>query len=267
MNDNWQVADILGTNINNGNSQVTVQIGDKASGKGFGASVPVWGIEGFLGCPNDPDDNGAAMALVFVDGNTQRVVASRDNRFTKLAGNMKAGDRMIVTNGAARFVLKQTGAVALITSTDGTDAGQTIYERVHPGGWEVVTPWGTISLGPLGFHLRLANGPRIDMGGIGGVPPPLDMIENYATISAGMVHVEGSAVSIGTDGGAASTAGITSLLSAITAIGTVLNALANTPAAVGTAPMASPAVSMAIGDLIAAVTELATAAYAIGRPA
>lgn len=82
-----------------------------------------------------------------------------------------------------------------------TAEGFSVISRVGKDGLEWVTPWGTMTFGPKGFHLRHVSGARIDLGAISGLPPPLDTLGSYATISAAMTHVEGTAVAIGTEAG------------------------------------------------------------------
>jgi hypothetical protein len=108
------VQDVLGSEVVGG--EVRVKVGDKAENKGTGANCSVWGPDGFYACPNDPDDDGAAMAAWLVDGLKKRVIGMRDNRNAPKVGNMQPGDRMIVSRGEARFLLKaDTDAISIYT--------------------------------------------------------------------------------------------------------------------------------------------------------
>lgn len=207
----FQCVDLLGSDVTDG--EVRVQIGDLASGKGFGASAPVYGVEGFLTCPNDPDENGAATGLAISDGNTKRVVATRDNRFAKLAGNLNPGDRAIVTKGAARFRINtEKQSVSLATSDDGTTDGRSIYLTVsRDNGLDFASPWGRFMIGPMGIHLVHASGARLDLSALSGLPGPLSTVASTAKLEAGVVSVSGGAVALGSDGGAASQTAIDEL--------------------------------------------------------
>lgn len=99
-----QVADILASETIDG--EVRVNLGDAITGKGWGASSPVWGIAGFVSRPNDADADGCAMAMYVVDGNAKRVYATRDNRYADKVGEMQPGDCFIISRGSARFMLK-----------------------------------------------------------------------------------------------------------------------------------------------------------------
>ena len=80
------------------------------------ADVQVWGPDGFIARPNDPSAAGTCQALYLVDGQQQRVIATRDNRFAAQAGTMDPGDRLVVTDGNVRFYMKQaTQRVGLYT--------------------------------------------------------------------------------------------------------------------------------------------------------
>ena len=93
------------------NGQVRVNLGDVDRGTGYGVSTPVWGPDGYLARPNDPE-NGACQALYLTDGQNRRAVAFCDNRFAAQAGTLAPGDRMIVTNAACRIYMKQATAQA-----------------------------------------------------------------------------------------------------------------------------------------------------------
>lgn len=85
--------------------QVRVNLGDVDRKTGYGVSTPVWGPDGYLARPNDPE-SGACQALYLTDGQNRRAVAFCDNRFAAQAGTLAPGDRMIVSSQAARFYLR-----------------------------------------------------------------------------------------------------------------------------------------------------------------
>jgi hypothetical protein len=99
------VRDVLHSTAKDG--EVRVNFGDAASGEGERGDVQVWGVDGYHARPNDPDGDGACQAFYIVDGQQQRVIATRDNRNAKAAGEMDPGDRLISTKGAPRVVVKQ----------------------------------------------------------------------------------------------------------------------------------------------------------------
>lgn len=102
------VADILASSVTDG--EIRVNLGYLNEGKGIGADSPYWGVDGFFSRPNDPNpdapDGGAAMAFYIVDGDTKRIVATRDNRFSSVSAALLQGDRAISSRGSARFILK-----------------------------------------------------------------------------------------------------------------------------------------------------------------
>lgn len=115
-----RIGDILASDSLDG--EVRVNVGDKLTGDSWVTNAPVWGIDGFFSRPNDTDEDGAAMAYAINDGERWRVVATRDNRFASKVGEMQPGDRMIVSVGEARFLLKaETDTISLYTAnqTDG----------------------------------------------------------------------------------------------------------------------------------------------------
>ena len=86
-----------------------INIGDAQTGVGFGASVALWGSgDGFVSMPNAPDGASCAQALVLVEGNTKRALALRDNRWIGAAGTLAEGDRAIVSDSEAWFLLTRS---------------------------------------------------------------------------------------------------------------------------------------------------------------
>lgn len=119
--DRFNVADILATEVSDG--EVRANIGFVHTGKGIGASEAMWwGADGFISRPNDPDDDGACMTWFFADGNDRRLLAYRDNRFADKVGEMKAGDRAIISSGEARLLLKtQNDSITLFSASQPND--------------------------------------------------------------------------------------------------------------------------------------------------
>lgn len=167
------------------NGQVRVNLGDVDRKTGYGVSTPVWGPDGYLARPNDPE-SGACQALYLTDGQNRRAVAFCDNRFAAQAGTLAPGDRMIVTNAACRIYMKQAtarvgfyteatadppvGGKGMLVEADG-DAG---IIRLRAGGAviELDAASGTITLtaaGPAGksvLVLSPTDGAQIMAGAI-----------------------------------------------------------------------------------------------------
>ncbi len=239
-----QVSDILASNVVNG--EVRINLGDLVDGIGIGADAGLWGVDGFVSRPNDPSDDGACQAIYSVSGNQKRVVATRDNRFSVQTGNLAEGDRAIVSDCAARFVLKkERGSLSFITTDDNTNDGRAIYLTVSPDkGFEFSSPWGRITCGPLGIHLLHSSGARLDLGAIGGLPGPLASLSSYAKLEAAMTSVKGGIVSMGTDGGAANEVAVAALntfiAALVTAIGTITTVTPGASAMAAITPLLAP---------------------------
>lgn len=100
----FDVGDVLLSTAEKG--EIRVNIGDVDTKQGYAINVPVWGPDGYISRPNDPED-GACRAVYFVDGHNRRVLATCDNRFAKQAGTLEPGDRIICTSGPTRFYLRR----------------------------------------------------------------------------------------------------------------------------------------------------------------
>ncbi len=113
------------------------------------------------------------------------------------------GGVIVATQGDPRdamnkaFIRNEDGKVTLMT-VDKTADEHAIYLQLDPEeGLVFVSPWGTLTYGPKGFHLRHISGARINLGAVSGMPSPLDALGSYATISAAITHIEGSVVQVG----------------------------------------------------------------------
>lgn len=113
------------------------------------------------------------------------------------------------------------GTISLGTTTDGTKDGTLAYLQVRRDGLRYVAPWGKISFDQGGLHVLHFSGARLDLGGIGGVPSPLDQLSTYATLSAAILQIQGSAIAMGTSAGAPDPVALsTAVLASFTAIAT-----------------------------------------------
>jgi hypothetical protein len=170
--------------------------------------------------------------------------------------NEKPGE-VCMHGEAGQFIrMKADGEISLYTTVDGTTTGQSMYVRLSPkDGFEVSTPWCRFRAGPEGGHWEHSGGAAIRMGAVGGMPPPLDALGSYVSMSAAMAQVEAAAVSLGTDAGGASFAAKVALASALTAVSTALNAISITPAAVGS-PVLTPGQAAAATAAISAATAI-----------
>jgi hypothetical protein len=91
----------------------------------------------------------------------------------------------------ARIVVKKDGAIVVMTETDD---GQTVYLRIAKDALRFVAPWGTIRFDASGFHVKTQWNARLDLGGVGGMPPPASDMTSYATMSAHTVKLDGLAL-------------------------------------------------------------------------
>lgn len=191
-------------------------------------------------------------------------IASRDIRTGAIAGNMRAGETTVYAPGSqACSLYKNDGSVTHLTTSDGTTTGQSVYSRVASDTFLFFAPWGKQTFDGTGWHVFTHAGARLDMGGIGGMPAPLDTLGSYAKLSAKMVYIEGSIVALGPRGGVAdSAAKATPTVLALNAISTLITAL-GTPGAFISPPSggpctAGPALVTAIATTISALTAAQT---------
>jgi hypothetical protein len=192
------VRDVLHSTAKDG--EVRVNFGDAASGEGERGDVQVWGVDGYHARPNDPDGDGACQAFYIVDGQQQRVIATRDNRNAKAAGELEPGDRVIGTKGPPRFFLKQkTQRIGLYTEAKQTPPvggkGQLLDLNGDDGTITIRCGGCTILLdGQNGKIVLTATGPA------GAATLTLDSVKG-AAITAGVANIDAPFVTLGLTGG------------------------------------------------------------------
>jgi hypothetical protein len=116
------VLDVIASGVDEG--EVRLNIGyTSRSNKGIGAGAPCWwGADGFVSVPNDPSDDGACMVWMVQDGNDKRILGYRDNRFADKLATLQPGDRGILTDGEARFIIRKgEDSVSLYSVDQSTD--------------------------------------------------------------------------------------------------------------------------------------------------
>lgn len=99
--------------------EVRVNIGNTVDGVGFGAAVPMWGVDGFLSRPNAAAGGKAAQGLYLTQGNSRRVFASRDTRWPGPFGAMGEGDRAVVSDCDAGLHLDRAANTIALASAGG----------------------------------------------------------------------------------------------------------------------------------------------------
>lgn len=113
-------GDILTSDRDDDSGELRINIGDSLTGEGETIGASLWAADGFFGRPVDADERGACRVLYHVEGNQQRGVATKDNRFVGAYFELEPGDRAIVTDGSARFFIKKaTHQIALYTEGGG----------------------------------------------------------------------------------------------------------------------------------------------------
>jgi hypothetical protein len=254
------------------NGFIGIQI--DAHGSRPGPSHELFHTYGFYSRPLDPElDEGGRpkpeaachVALEYEGNAVERAWLGHDPRPIAKLPLIKAGES-IHYGPLANFVrCHADGGVSVYTTDDGTENGRSIYYNVSPSGHVWIGPWGRATFDFAGFHVTHASGAELHLGGIGGMPAPLDELSSYFRVKAHMGQVEATALCLGTSAGVVEpVAKATSTLALFAAFKTATDALAAAVAAIGATPPVSsnPAVGTALTALTAALTGLATAVTA-----
>lgn len=195
--------DILKTTVNRATNKILAQLGNVVGNVAEHDDVEWIQHVGFYSVPSKAAaGEQAAQAVMIETGGRNVVIGSSDQRGLELAGNAKPGETGMYAAGEdgkaqGRVMAKADGSVNLFTTDTNEPGGQSVYLRVAPDALLFVAPWGTLRFDATGFHVLHESGARFDLGGIQGLPAPLDQLGSYVRMQAGTVNVSASAQSFG----------------------------------------------------------------------
>lgn len=244
--------------------------------------VEWWQHVGFISRPSKPSDTkpdgtGTFCQGIGFEGPSQDIIiASQDARGLVLLGNLREGETAAYAGGEfglgqARTLWRDDGSVTSYTTDTNRAGGAAIYARMAtgtdenglPDGFRWVAPWGTIKFDHTGFHIQHISGAEFHLGGISGMPAPLDQISTYCHVVAGAFNAEVTGSSHGA-GPPVPFANAVAVLSALTAMQAQIAAITATITAVAAAVSSSNAGAVAAAASLPATiaTNAATIAAA-----
>jgi hypothetical protein len=204
--------DVLSSSVNPVTGKILIQTGNAIKSSTDADAVELWQQAGICSVPSKPiAGTSAAQATVLKTSDRDICVATQDVRALSLYGNISYGEVCIYAAGAeclsqGRILLKDDGSVTAYTTATNRAGGASVYARVAkgtddatgaPDGHSWVGPWGTVKFNDTGYHTVHISGAELHMGGIYGMPAPLDAIASWIKLSAGTIHLECSALSVG----------------------------------------------------------------------
>jgi hypothetical protein len=197
----FDFLDVTGSTLA-ANGEIRVNLGDSTKGTGADRNVPLWGIDGFLSRPIDPDANGAAQAFFVCDGNQRYVIGTRDRRDIASAGTLDVGDRVMYTQSGVRILVDDSDHSVRITVPGGgtmyfafdefrvslgsgaslelTDTGFNVsLPTAIPTEFTLDASGAVISTKNLGQTINLDTLTQVTLGlNIGGIRPGIPTVEN-----------------------------------------------------------------------------------------
>lgn len=180
-----------------------VQYDAFGEGKSGVAPYRLTGPYGLWTIPIEPSKSGGCQLLLGEDGRNHYAWTLNDPRVQSLLPKGKPGETFFY-GPTGSFVRHHTdGRISLYTTDDATPIGRTVALALAPTGLTYNFPYGKQAFDATGFHVLHNSGARIDLGALGGLPFPLDTLASYVTLSAAIVRIEGSVISLGTAAGIA----------------------------------------------------------------
>ncbi len=189
--------------------KVRCNLGINVDSEGVGSDAACWANgDGFISVPNPPDDAGKCQAIWLHEGDQKRVLALRDYRYTEKGGSLQEGDRAIVSNCEARFLLKREINGLTLYTVNETDDDSTMMLDLNGSTGEILivngkssisikkdkiqlSAGGTVveltsaGIGMFGKHLA-ANVGSGNLGTVGPIPPPQGAFSMLAGVSGVM---------------------------------------------------------------------------------
>lgn len=111
-----EISDV--TSVADTQGEIRLNLGDVASGTGFGSNVTLWGAgDHFIGIPVAATSTQGTQALWTTTGNLRVAIATRDARWQAKQGNLAAGDAAIVSDCDAGLRLTQADNTIALAST------------------------------------------------------------------------------------------------------------------------------------------------------
>lgn len=200
----FRTADILATEKDDTTNTITAQLGVASSKEVESAGAEWWQQVGFASRPSNVSSGAdpSAQALLLTKSDQDLILATRDTRAHRVYSELKAGETCLYAtgqdgNGAPAIFLKDSGSVTIYTTDTGKNDGSGVAFTVGPQSLSFVAPWGTLEFSPAGFFVRHHTGASVELGGISGIPAPLDTLTSYAVLSAATVKLDGPAVNLG----------------------------------------------------------------------
>jgi hypothetical protein len=228
-------------------------------GEQGGPALQVVGPLGFISMPLDPvmDNDGvepdpaqSAMSLRMTQGSRGFSFPLMDPREIALIPLPLPGERLWHSAFGSFVRHHADGSVSIATTDAGgapTDSSgnqaQSIALRLTPTGRECFGPFGRENFDAMSWRLTHAGGTRVAFGAVSGLPGPMSGGQSYARIEAGIIELNGQAVSIGPgDSPHQTVAWALPLVTILQQIGTTMEAIV---VAMGTITTASPGAAAA----------------------
>lgn len=205
---------------------------DTPGQKGSGSHEYAGGL-GVRARPLDPDVDKdgnitqGCVLLVAWEGGQAFTIPLADTRTVPGLPELKKGESCLHGHAANFFRCHEDGSLSAYSTEDGTATGRSVSYKQGPAGYEWAAPWGRQRLDPTGWHLQTRSGGcSIDMGGIGGMPSPLNNLGGYYRLQAPSVAVKTTLMTVGpTATPVDSVAKATPTLIALGALNAVLTAM------------------------------------------
>lgn len=267
MNDGALLGKVLGSAYDE-DGFLCVQIETFGSGKKSVGWFELSSVDGSQSRPLDPDESGHCQAYYRFDGARGYATLANDPRTQGLLPQCQKGEKFLFGPSGAFIRFKADGSISIFTTDDNTTNGRSVFLTVAPTGLLFNFPYGKLAFDSTGFHVLTNSGARLDLGAIA-APAPLNALSSYATLSAAMVHVNGSAVSVGPAAGvSAPVARSDATLVALQALATGLEGLSAALTAIAgltTSPGAAGAAAATAAALVV-VAQAAITASALTIP-
>lgn len=179
-------------------------------------------------------------------GNDNHAWLGGDPRVSPSLPKLKRGESCMYGPRGQFIRCHEDGAISMMATDDGTATGRSVVFWVQKDAFIWDAPWGRITFNADGYHLRHRSGVEVDLGAIGGLPPPLDALNSYFKVKAGILQMEAA---ISADG---AVSGISEPIAKATSLLAMLDLIQ--AALISIVPALNPTATAAVAAASAAVT-------------
>lgn len=216
-----------------------------------------WGrpLDPVVDAGGQPDPSRGCPMLYALEGGKGHAWALEDPRIVPILPTPAPGEHITYSSAGCFTRHHVDGSISHATTDKGGQGGFTVASRVLPTGFQRFGSFGRETFDAGGWRVKHASGAQVALGAIGGLPAPLSSLGSFFRVTAGIIEINASAVTIGPTGAAGQPVAQAAPL--VTVLATVAASLTAITAAIQSDPqIAAPAKAAVAAAVTASVASI-----------